>query len=74
MEGCHKSLKQNASTSQSLTKTLTTQASHFLTAILACSKREVLKLKCGISHFRLQAPRYAVGLKAMCHQLGQLRA
>ena len=60
--------------SQSPTRTLTTQVNHFLAAVLACSKREVLKLKCGIGHFRLKAQRYAIGLKAMYHQLGQLRA
>ena len=37
------------------TKTMTTQASHFFAAVLAYTKLEVLKLKCGISHFRLEA-------------------
>ena len=59
---------------KSPTKTLTTQANHFRAAVLAYIKLEVLKLQCGIGHVRLKAQRYAVGLKARCHQLGQLRA
>ncbi len=74
VEQYHKSLKQNASMGKSPTRTLTTQANHFLAAVLAYIKLEVLKLKCGIGHFRLKAQLYAVGLKAMFHQLGQLRA
>ena len=74
VEVYHKSLKQNASMGKSPTKTLTTQANHFVAAVLAYTKLEVLKLECGIGHFRLKAQLYAVGLKAMYHQLGQLRA
>ena len=74
VEEYHKSLKQNASMGKSPTKTLTTQANHFLAAVLAYIKLEVLKLKCGISHFRLKAQLYTVGVKAMYQQLGQLRA
>ena len=74
VEEYHKSLKQNASMGKSPTKTVATQANHFLAAVLAYCKLEVLKLKCGIGHFRLKAQLYAVGLKAMYQQLGQLRA
>jgi len=74
VEEYHKSLKQNASMGKSPTKTLATQATHFFAAVLAYTKLEVLKLKCGIGHFRLKAQLYTVGLKAMYHQLGQLRA
>ena len=74
VEKYHKSLKKNASMGKSPTKTLTTQANHFLAAVLAYSKIEALKLKCGVSYFRLKAPLYVVGLKAMYYQLGQLRA
>ena len=56
------------------TKTLATQATHFFAAVLAYAKLEVLKVKCGIGHFRLKAQLCTVGLKAMYHQLGQLRA
>ena len=55
-------------------KTLATQATHFFAAVLAYTKLEVLKHKGGIGHFRLKAQLYTVGLKAMYHQLGQLRA
>jgi hypothetical protein len=64
-EQYHKSLKQKASMGKSPTKALATQASHFLAAVLAYTKLEVLKLKCGLGHFRLKAQLYAVGLKAM---------
>ena len=74
MEEYHKSLKQNASIAKSPTKTLATQATHFFAAVLAYTKLEVLKLKCGIGHFRLKAQRYTVGLKAMYQQLALLRA
>ena len=56
------------------TKTLATQATHFFAAVLACTKLEVLQLKCGIGHFRLKAQRYTVGLKAIYLQISQLRA
>ena len=55
------------------TKTLATQATHFFAAVLAHTKLEALRLKCGIGHFRLKAQLYTVGLKAMYQQLGQLR-
>jgi len=54
---------------------LTTQATHFFTAVLAHTKFEVFKLKWwGIGHFRLNAQLYAIGLKTMCHQFHQLSA
>ena len=74
VEEYHKSLKQNVSMGKAPTKTLATQATHFFAAVLAYTKLEVLKLNCGIGHFRLKAQLYTVGLKAMYHQLGQLRA
>ena len=74
VEEYHKSLKQNASMGKAPTKTLATQATHFFAAVLAYTKLEVLKLKCGIGHFRLKAQLYTVGLKAMYQQLGRLRA
>ena len=59
---------------KSPTKILTTQATHFFAAVLVYTKLEVRKLKCGIGHFRPKAQRYAVGLKAMYHQLALLHA
>ena len=56
------------------TKTLAPQATYFFAAVLAYFKREVLKLKCDIGHFRLKAQLYTVGLKAMYQQLALLRA
>ena len=74
VEEYHKSLKQNASMAKLPSKTLATQATHFFAAVLAYTKLEVLKLRCGIGHFRPKAQLYAVGLKAMYHQLALLRA
>ena len=56
------------------TKTLATQATHFLAAGLAYTKLEGLKLKCGLGHFRLKAQLYTVGLKATYQQLRLLSA
>ena len=42
--------------------------------MLAHTKFEALKFQCGIGHFRLKAPLYAVGLKAVYHQFALLRA
>ena len=74
MEEYHKSRKQNDSMGKPPTKTLATQATHFFAAVLASTKLEVLKLKCGIGHFRLKAQLYTVGLRAMCQQLALLCA
>ena len=68
-EEYHQSLKQNASMGKSPTKTPDTQANHFFAAILAYTKLEVLKLKCGAGHFRLKAQLYLAGLKAMHQEL-----
>ena len=56
------------------TKTLATQATHFFAAVLAYTRLGVLRLKCGIGHFRRKAQLYTVGLKAMYQKLDQLRA
>lgn len=74
IEEYHKSLKQNASMGSSPTKTPDTQANHFFASMLAYIKLEALKIKCSIGHFRLKAQLYAVGLKAMHHQLAQMSA
>ena len=74
VEEYHKSLKQNASMGKAPTKTLATQATHFFAAVLAYTKLEVLKLKCGIGHFRLKAQLYLRGLKAMHYMLNKLAA
>ena len=73
-EEYHQSFQQNASMGQAPTKTRATQATPFFAAVLAHTKPEALTLKCGIGHFRLNAQRCTVGLKALYHQFGQLRA
>ena len=74
VEEYHKSLKQNASMGQSPTKKPDTQANHFFAAILAYTKREVLKLKCGIGHFCLKTQLYLAGLKVLHQELALLAA
>ena len=74
MEEYHKSLKQNASMGKYPTRTLPIQTPHFLAVMLAHTKLEVLKLQCGIGHFRLKAQLYAGRLKAMYQQLTLLAA
>ena len=74
VEEYHKSLKQNASMGKSPTKTPDTQANHFFAAILAYTKLEALKLKCGVGHFRLKAQLYVAGLKAMHQELAYFTA
>jgi len=74
VEHYHKWLQQNASMGKSPTKTRATQATHFFAAVLAYTKLDVLQLTCGVGHFRLKAQLYTVGLKALYHQLRQLRA
>ena len=74
VEEYHKSLKQNTSMGKSPTKKPDTQANHFFASILAYTKLEVLKLKCGMGHFRLKAQLYLIGLKAMHQQLAQFAA
>ena len=74
VEEYHKSLKQNTSLGASPTKTPHTQANHFFASMLAYIKREALKIKCSIGHFRLKAQLYTVGLKAMHQHLAQLSA
>ena len=74
VEEYHKSLKQNASLGKSPTKKPDTQANHFFAAILAYTKLEVLKLRCGMGHFRLKANLYLAGLKAMNQELARIAA
>ena len=59
---------------KSPTKTPNTQANHFFAAILAYTKLGVLKLKCGMGHFRLKTQLYLTGLKAMHQELTQFTA
>jgi hypothetical protein len=74
VEDYHKSLKQKASMGKSPTKTPATQTTHFLAALLAYGKLEILKLNQGLEPFRLKAQLYAVGLKAMYQQLALFTA
>ena len=74
VEEYHKSLKQNASMGKSPTKNPDTQANHFFAAILAYTKLEVLKLRCGMGHFRLKANLYLAGLKDMHQELAAITA
>ena len=47
---------------------------HQLLTISAIQMLEVLKLRRGLGHFRLRAPLYLIGLKAMHQELAQFTA
>ena len=74
VEEYHKSFKQNTGSRRSPTRTPGTQANHFFAALLAYTKREALKIKHSLGHFRLKAHLCAAGLKAMYQQLAVLTA
>lgn len=59
---------------QSPIKSLPIQTIHFFATLRAYTKFEALKFKCGLVHFRLKSQLYAVGLKAIYHQIALLTA
>jgi transposase len=63
VEPYHKSLKQNASLTQSPTKTVTTQSNHFFAAVCAFIKLEMLKCATQANHFALKSRRYMQALR-----------
>ena len=69
VEEYHESLKKKVLMSNSPTKTPTTLATHFFAAVLAYTKLEALKFKCGSGYFRLKTQLYAVSLKTMYLQV-----
>jgi hypothetical protein len=64
VEQYHKSLKQHTAIAASPTKTIETQANHFVAAIVAYIKFETIKLKNGINHFAIKSTLLAAATKA----------
>jgi len=59
----HEALKQNASLTQSPTRTETTQRNHLFASLCAYVKLERLKLKTGLNQFALKSKIYFTALK-----------
>jgi hypothetical protein len=55
VEEYHKSIKSNTAFPKSPTRRVVTQKSHFIASILAYSKMERLKIRCGANHFTLKS-------------------
>jgi hypothetical protein len=73
VETYHKSLKQNASLSNSPTKTVTTQSNHFFAALCAFIKLELLKVTTKTNHFALKSKLYMQALQTAFETLHQLQ-
>jgi len=60
VEEYHRSLKQNVALAKSPTRTETTQTNHFVAALLAFVKIELLKVRTHKNHYQLKAQLYLV--------------
>jgi hypothetical protein len=69
VEEYHRSLKQNASLAQSPTRTETTQTNHFVAAMWAWCKLELLCVRQPTNHYQLKAQMYLAALQASFKQL-----
>lgn len=74
MECSHQSLKQNASLAKSPTQTVVTQTNHFVAALWAFVKLELLKSETRLNHFALKPKLYVAALHSAFDQLRQLQA
>jgi hypothetical protein len=59
----HRSLKQNASLNKSPTRTETTQTNHFVAALWAFVKIELLKVQTNKNHYQLKSNLYLSALR-----------
>lgn len=73
VEVYHEALKQNASLTQSPTRTETTQRNHFFASLCAYVKLERLKLKTGVNQFALKSKLYLAALKASYQEFVKLQ-
>jgi len=73
VEPYHKSLKQNASLEKSPTQTVTTQTNHFVAAVCAFIKLEMLKRTTHLNHFALKTKLYVNALQVAFATLRQLQ-
>jgi hypothetical protein len=65
VEEYHRSLKQNASLAKSPTRTETTQTNHFVAALWAFVKIELLKVQTNKNHYQLKAQLYFSALRSL---------
>lgn len=72
VEEYHRSLKQNASLSKSPTRTRTTQTNHFVAALCAFTKLELLKVRTNKNHYALKSHLYISALQQAFESLRQL--
>lgn len=72
VEEYHRSLKQNASLDKSPTRTPTTQTNHFVAALSAFAKLELLKVQTKKNHYALKTHLYVAALQSAFDRLQQL--
>lgn len=72
VEEYHRSLKQNVSLSKSPTRTRTTQTNHFVAALCAFTKLELLKVRTNKNHYALKNHLYISALQQAFASLRQL--
>lgn len=72
VEEYHRSLKQNASLKKSPTRTVKTQTNHFIGALWAFVKIEMLKVKTKKNHYQLKQKLYASAIKTALQELHRL--
>ncbi len=72
IEEYHRSLKQNAALARSPTRTVTTQTNHFVAALYAFVKLEMLKVATKLNHYALKTKLYLSALQQAYHELQKL--
>ncbi|MFH1632656.1 MAG: transposase [Chloroflexota bacterium] len=74
VEEYHRSLKQNVSLAKSPTQTETTQTNHFVAALWAFVKIELLKVQTNKNHYQLKAQLYFAALQQAFQELQKLQS
>jgi hypothetical protein len=74
VEEYHRSLKQNASLAKSPTRTETTQTNHFVAALWAFVKIELLKMQTNKNHYQLKSQLYCSALQVAFQELQRLKS
>jgi hypothetical protein len=72
IEEYHRSLKQNAALAKSPTRTVTTQTNHFVAALYAFVKLEMLKISTKLNHYALKTKLYLSALQQAYRELQNL--
>ncbi len=74
VEEYHRSLKQNASLAKSPTRTETTQTNHFVAALWAFVKIELLKVQTKKNHYQIKSQLYFSALQVAFDELRKLKS